>query len=54
MRLRDTATGVIVSVDDVRGAAMVGQHWEPVDAPADQKESHEEAPKRRGRPRKSD
>lgn len=65
MRLRDVSTGVVVSVDDARGAEMIGQHWELADAPADQKESAGEEPgseeaskeaapaKRRSRPRKT-
>ena len=34
MRLRELATGIVVSVDDARGAAMVGHHWELADKPA--------------------
>ena len=34
MRLRELSTGIVVSVDDARGAAMVGRHWEPADKPA--------------------
>ena len=56
MRLRDVATGVVVNVDDARGAEMVGSHWELVDQPEPAKEaepSEAPAPSRRGRPRKN-
>lgn len=47
MRLREVSTGIVVSVDDARGAAMVGHHWEPVEKPvlSDHK-ADEPAPKR--------
>lgn len=35
MRLRELSTGVVVSVDDARGAAMVGHHWELADKPSE-------------------
>jgi hypothetical protein len=34
MRLREVSTGIVVSVDDARGAAMVGPHWEPANKSA--------------------
>jgi len=54
MRLREVETGVIVSVDDARGDAMVGPHWEPADKPArpDQNET-DSAPRAKRTPRKS-
>lgn len=56
MRLRELSTGVVVSVDDARGAAMVGRHWEPVDKPAQPDHNDDEAgdkpaPRRTRKPR---
>jgi hypothetical protein len=47
MRLRDVATGVIVNVDDARGAEMVGSHWELADQPEPAKETPAETPRKR-------
>lgn len=47
MRLRDFATGVVVNVDDARGEAMVGSHWELADQPEPTEEAVAEKPRRR-------
>jgi len=47
MRLRDVATGVVVNVDDARGAEMVGSHWELADRPEPAKETPAETPRKR-------
>lgn len=55
MRLRELSTGIVVSVDDARGAAMVGRHWEPADKPAqpDHKDAEGESKPAARRTRKS-
>jgi len=49
MRLRDVATGVIVNVDDARGAEMVGSHWELADQPEPAEEDSDRSPAPRKR-----
>lgn len=51
MRLREVSTGIVVSVDDARGADMVGPHWEPADKPAQPDHKGDESPAKRS-PRK--
>lgn len=55
MRLRELSTGIVVSVDDARGAAMVGHHWELADKPAqsDHKDAESKPAPRRTRKTRS-
>lgn len=57
MRLREITSGVVVHVDDARGAAMVGAKWEVADkppAPAKKTEAAGKKPAPRRRTKKAE